>query len=105
MKNLLDRWGCDVRVSEDIVGSLKQLEGGWVPDVIFSDYRLNHDRTGLEVLQQSRLRLGNTFVGVIISADRTDEMLSAIESNGFSFVAKPVKPIKLRAILNRVYKD
>jgi DNA-binding NtrC family response regulator len=80
---------------------MKHIEEGFIPDVVFSDYRLDHDRTGLEVLQQCRLRLGDSFVGVIISADRTDEMMSGIKSNGFSFMPKPVKPLKLRAVLNR----
>lgn len=101
MENLLARWGCDVQTSLDLVESLKILEKGWIPDVILSDYRLDNGRTGLEVLQQCRLRLGDSFKGVIISADRTPDMLEGIQSNGFSFIPKPVKPLKLRAVLNR----
>lgn len=96
------RWGCEVKTATDIVQSLKALDGGWHPDVIFSDYRLDEGRTGLEVLQQCKLRLGSRFEGVIISADRTDDMMQGIKANGFSFIAKPVKPLKLRAVLNRV---
>ncbi|OJI55838.1 PAS domain-containing hybrid sensor histidine kinase/response regulator [Vibrio vulnificus] len=102
MENLLARWGCEVKTATDIVQSLKALDGGWHPDVIFSDYRLDEGRTGLEVLQQCKLRLGSRFEGVIISADRTDDMMQGIKANGFSFIAKPVKPLKLRAVLNRV---
>ncbi|WP_061036252.1 MULTISPECIES: hybrid sensor histidine kinase/response regulator [Vibrio] len=102
MENLLSRWGCDIRIATDIVESLKAIEDDWLPDVIFSDYRLDNGRTGLEVLQQCRLRLGNRFEGVIISADRTDDMMEGIKANGFSFIAKPVKPLKLRSVLNRV---
>ena len=102
MEDLLARWGCDVKVAVDLMQSLKALEDNWVPDVILSDYRLDNGRTGLEVLQQCRLRLGDCFEGVIISADRTDGMLEGIKSNGFSFIPKPVKPLKLRAVLNRV---
>ena len=102
MENLLGRWGCDVRTAVDLVGSLQLIDEHWVPDVILSDYRLDNGRTGLEVLQQCRLRLGDSFIGVIISADRTDDMLDGIKSNGFSFIPKPVKPLKLRAVLNRV---
>ena len=83
------------------MGSLRCLEDDWVPDVIFSDYRLDNDRTGLEVLQQCRLRLGNNFEGVMISADKTEDLLESIKSNGFGFIAKPVKPLKLRSVLNR----
>ncbi|XHF84740.1 PAS domain-containing hybrid sensor histidine kinase/response regulator [Vibrio sp. HN007] len=102
MSELLNRWGCEVKTAHDLVESMKCLEDDWKPDVIFSDYRLDNDRTGLEVLQQCRLRLGSSFDGVVISADRGDDMLAAIKTNGFSFIAKPVKPLKLRAILNRV---
>jgi CheY-like chemotaxis protein len=77
------------------------LDSGWVPDVILSDYRLDNGRTGLEVLQQFRLRLGDSFTGVIISADRTESMLQGIKSNGFKFIPKPIKPLKLRALLTR----
>lgn len=101
MQTLLARWGCDVRTALDLVASLKHLEEGWEPDVILSDYRLDNGRTGLEVLQQFRLRMGDSFNGVIISADRTESMLDGIKSNGFGFIAKPVKPLKLRTILNR----
>ncbi len=62
----------------------------------FSDYRLDNGRTGLEVLQQCRLR-GRFAEGVIISADRTDDMLAAIKANSFSFIAKPVKPLKTQS--------
>jgi signal transduction histidine kinase/Na+/proline symporter/CheY-like chemotaxis protein len=102
MRDLLERWGCEVKTARDLVESMKCLEDEWHPAVIFSDYRLDNDRTGLEVLQQCRLRLGDSFIGVVISADRGEDMLAAIKSNGFSFIAKPVKPLKLRALLNRV---
>ncbi|RJX65419.1 response regulator [Vibrio sinensis] len=101
MKSLLDRWGCNVRTAEDIVSSLQAIDSDWVPDVVLSDFRLNDGRTGLEVLQQCRLRLGDNFAGVIISADRTQDMMDGIESNGFYFIPKPVKPLKLRAFLNQ----
>lgn len=100
MRDLLERWGCEVKTAIDIHGSLKALEGQWIPDVILSDYRLDNGRTGLEVLQQCRLRLGDCFAGVIISADRNPDILDGIESSGFRFMAKPIKPLKLRALLN-----
>lgn len=102
MRDLLERWGCEVKTSTDLLSSLKALDDQWIPDVILSDYRLDNGRTGLEVLQQCRLRLGEGFLGVIISADRNPDILEGIESNGFSFMAKPVKPLKLRALLNQV---
>ncbi len=102
MEGLLGRWGCDNRSATNLVQTMKILEQGWLPHIVLSDYRLDHGRTGLEVLQQCRLRMGDHFTGVVISADRTEEMLDAIRSNGFSFMPKPVKPVKLRALLNNI---
>jgi Na+/proline symporter/signal transduction histidine kinase len=102
MRDLLERWGCEVKTATDLMSSLKALDNQWIPDVILSDYRLDNGRTGLEVLQQCRLRLGDCFEGIIISADRSADILDGIRSNGFGFITKPVKPIKLRAMLNRV---
>ena len=104
MESLLERWGCDVRTATDIFSSLNCLEQVWRPDVILSDYRLDNDRTGLELLQQFRLRLGQRFEGIIISADRADDMMEGVRSNGFHFIPKPVKPLKLRSLLNRIGK-
>jgi signal transduction histidine kinase len=102
MQDLLGRWGCETRVAVDLVSSLKLIEDDWQPDVVLSDFRLENDRTGLEVLQQIRLRLGERFKGVIISADKNQHMLDAIQSHGFEFLPKPVKPLKLRTLLSRV---
>ena len=101
MRELLERWGCDVKTSTDLVSSLQVIDDGWLPEVILSDYRLEQGRTGLEVLQQFRLRMRSEFIGVIISADRTAEIVDAVKSNGFRFLPKPVKPLKLRAMLQQ----
>jgi Na+/proline symporter/signal transduction histidine kinase len=105
METLLVRWGCDVRLAESVVGSIQQLEDGWVPEFVLSDYHLANNQTGLQVLQQCSLRLGKTFKGAVISADRTSETQQAIRGHGFSFISKPVKPLKLRALLNQRLKS
>ncbi|PSW03511.1 PAS domain-containing hybrid sensor histidine kinase/response regulator [Photobacterium lipolyticum] len=105
MENLLTRWGCDVRLAENVVGAIQQLEDGWCPEFVLSDYHLAKGQTGLQVLQQCSLRLGSTFKGAVISADRTRETLQTIRGHGFSFISKPVKPLKLRALLNQHSRD
>ena len=101
METLLARWGCEIRLAETVAGTLQQLEDGWQPDFVLSDYHLGNGQTGLQVLQQCRRLLGKSFRGVVISADRTAETQQAIRAHGFGFVSKPVKPLKLRALLNQ----
>ncbi len=101
MENLLSRWGCDVRLASDLEESVQCIDDDWRPKVVLSDYRLDHGRTGIEVLERCRAELEEPFIGVIISADRTDDLLAEINTRHFHFIAKPVKPLKLRALLNR----
>jgi CheY-like chemotaxis protein len=102
MQSLLKRWGCDVRVALDLKASVDAVGQDWWPDVILSDYRLEDEHTGLDVLQHFRALYLDEFLGVIISADRSEVMMSSIDASGFSFLPKPVKPLKLRAMLNQM---
>lgn len=100
METLLARWGCDVRLAENLTDAMQHLTDDWQPAFVLSDYHLAKEQTGLQVLQQCRLRLGHTFKGAIISADRTTETQRMIKGHGFSFISKPIKPLKLRAVLS-----
>ena len=104
METLLARWGCEIRLAETVTAAMQQLADGWQPDFILSDYHLTGGETGLQVLQQCTLKLGRCFRGAVISADRTEETKTMIEGHGFSFISKPVKPLKLRALLNQHQK-
>ncbi|WP_078753696.1 hybrid sensor histidine kinase/response regulator [Enterovibrio nigricans] len=101
MESLLTRWGCQVEVAEDMEQVVGLLERGWRPTVILSDYHLAPSLTGLDILQRCRELLGDDFIGAIITADRTPETRLMIRERGFSYIAKPVKPIKLRALLQQ----
>ncbi|MGF1691439.1 PAS domain-containing hybrid sensor histidine kinase/response regulator [Photobacterium kagoshimensis] len=100
METLLCRWGCDVRLAESLTDAMQHLTDDWQPAFVLSDYHLAKEQTGLQVLQQCRLLLGPTFKGAIISADRTTETQQMIRGHGFSFISKPIKPLKLRAVLS-----
>ncbi|KLV06626.1 histidine kinase [Photobacterium aquae] len=101
METLLSRWGCEIRLAETVADAMARLDDGWQPEVVLTDYHLANCQTGLQVLQQCSLRLGPIFRGVVISADRTTLTRETIEGRGFTFISKPVKPLKLRALLNR----
>ncbi|PSW69836.1 PAS domain-containing protein [Photobacterium kishitanii] len=100
MKTLLEQWHCEVRIAENKAQTMQRLIDGWQPDVILSDYHLAKQQTGLEILQLCRSQLGLHFKGVVISADRLTDNQAIIRQQGFGFLSKPVKPLKLRSILN-----
>ncbi|GAM78303.1 sensor histidine kinase [Vibrio ishigakensis] len=79
MQDLLQRWGCEVRLAEDMTQTQNQLKDAWRPDVVLSDYRLQDQVTGLDVLKLCRQVVGDEFAGVIISADRTPEIVDRVK--------------------------
>ncbi|WP_413113798.1 PAS-domain containing protein [Thaumasiovibrio sp. DFM-14] len=102
MRTLLSRWGCQIQTAETVEDVSDILAQGWQPDVVLSDYHLADQQTGLQALQLCGQALENAFVGVLISADRTQATQDAAKANGYHFMSKPVKPIKLRNLLNQV---
>ncbi len=48
-----------------------------------------------------RARLGQPLPGVVISADARPELVAEVHAAGLDYLAKPVKPAALRALLSR----
>ena len=94
MASLLGRWGCEVRCVQSLEQAEEIIDGGFLPALVLSDYHLDDGKTGLQALHMIRLAHGNGIGGIIISAQ------AQIREHGFGYVSKPVKPLKLRALMN-----
>ncbi|MCY0967444.1 hybrid sensor histidine kinase/response regulator [Parathalassolituus penaei] len=106
MSHLLGDWGYEVRVAADENGARAILNGAR-PALVIVDYHLDEGRTGLQLLAslQQEWSTGQDVVavpGLVISADYTDEVKQAIEQQGYRLLRKPVKPMALRAVINRL---
>ncbi|MFM5586087.1 NahK/ErcS family hybrid sensor histidine kinase/response regulator [Aeromonas rivipollensis] len=100
MASLLGRWGCEVRCAQSLEQAEELIGAGFLPRLVLSDYHLDDGKTGLQALHMIRLAHGNDIGGIIISADRKSELQTQIREHGFGYVSKPVKPLKLRALMN-----
>ncbi|NEX75720.1 NahK/ErcS family hybrid sensor histidine kinase/response regulator [Aeromonas rivipollensis] len=100
MASLLGRWGCEVRCAQSLEQAEEIIGAGFLPRLVLSDYHLDNGKTGLQALHMIRLAHGNGIGGIIISADRKSELQTQIREHGFGYVSKPVKPLKLRALMN-----
>ncbi len=101
MHSLLSRWGCQVwtaRNREECEGLLKQ---GIRPQLALVDYHLDDGETGTELMAWLRTRLNQPLPGVVISADGRPETVARVHGVGLDYLAKPVKPAALRALLSR----
>ena len=101
MNSLLTRWGCQVWTARDRAECESLLAEDVRPQLVLVDYHLDHGQTGTELMAWLRTRLGEPVPGVVISADARPELVAEIHASGLDFLAKPVKPAALRALMSR----
>ena len=100
---MLSRWGCDVYTATTI-GSAKAVVRNMEsePDAILADYHLDDGVTGMMALEVLSERLQGAVPGIVITADRTEEVAEEIRRSGYYLLQKPVRPAALRALLTRM---
>jgi len=101
MHSLLSRWGCQVWTARNRLECEHLLAEDVRPQLALVDYHLDEGETGTELVAWLRTRLGEPIPGVVISADARPELVADIHAVGLDYLAKPVKPAALRALLSR----
>lgn len=104
LESLLQAWGCDIRAAETEDGLLQQLtRDDWRPDLLISDFRLRGPLNGVELAELLRgpgYRPGLPMI--LISGDTGAETLTLARNAGIHMLHKPVRPARLRALMNRM---
>jgi signal transduction histidine kinase len=101
MQSLLESWGCKCITAVDADEALGNVNGR-VPDFIIADLRLRGDRNGIDAIRELRARLGDV-PAVLISGDTAPEQLRKVSAAGLTMMHKPLKPVRLRALLNHEF--
>ncbi len=104
MKALLGRWQCEVYLSPDLAGGEVLLEQGIEFDIILADYHLDDGKTGLDAIFRLRECMGAAVPAVLITADGRAELMQQAKEQAVVYLAKPVKPAALRALMNSMAK-
>jgi len=100
LSTLMNNWGCQLASATRFASALEYAEKHQSPDVILMDYQLDAGSNGIQLAQE--LRKSWPQVPVCIVSAAPDENLSArVSAQGFDFLRKPIKPGKLRALLER----
>jgi CheY-like chemotaxis protein len=95
---LLDSWGWHVHAARN---TEQALAAPWRPDLHILDFHLDGGRTGLDVWQQLRARHADVPT-VMLTADRDGELRQRLLDIGIGVLYKPLKPLALRQMLQRV---
>ncbi|MGN6227048.1 MAG: PAS-domain containing protein [Dyella sp.] len=100
LSHLLVGWGWEVHAARNLE---QALAAPWPADIHLLDFHLDGGRTGLEVLDQLQARHG-AVAAVIVTADRDGELRQRLLDRGVGLLYKPLKPLALRQVLQRVAK-
>jgi signal transduction histidine kinase/CheY-like chemotaxis protein len=100
MAEIFDAWGIDLVPARDAEEALVWLAAiGRTPDLILSDYRLTGTRDGIDAIARMRRHFGRAVPAIVISGDTAPDTLQRVEAAGHPFLAKPLRPARLRVLI------
>lgn len=98
MKTLLTRWDITVGTAATPAEALQSVDEK-SPQVMLVDYQLGENINGIDLVSTLREHLGEEIPAVLVTAVRDESLTSKLQNLKIHFLAKPVKPAKLRALL------
>ena len=100
MHSILTSWGCRIILAESAADAIAMIaEQDFVPDIIFSDYRLRENKTGVEAIDAVYEELNRNVPAVVITGDTSPKLLKEVVSRGFHLLHKPVTPDTIKQTL------
>ncbi|WP_354446238.1 NahK/ErcS family hybrid sensor histidine kinase/response regulator [Marinobacter sp. MBR-99] len=105
MKTLLEGWDCRVVTAVSVPDLDTKVDIAGAPvDLILADYHLDNDENGVDAVAQINARRSQPAPVLMITANYTNELKQHIRELGYLLMNKPVKPLKLRTVLNHVLR-
>lgn len=101
MRVLLTGWGAEVVGCATGQEAAARLEAaGQAPDLAIVDFRLQNDRTGVDVIRDLRARYGADLPAILVTGSTAPEHVEDARANDLHLLLKPVMPAKLRTLIN-----
>lgn len=100
---VLERWGCTVRGFRSAATAEAAAVRSAAPQVLLLDYHLP-DGDGLNLQARLRELWREDLPVIMVSADRTREVVETARAQGLAHLTKPVRPAALRALLMRMVR-
>ncbi|MFC3193745.1 PAS-domain containing protein [Marinicella sediminis] len=101
MHQLLSGWGMEVETAKSGTEAHKLLLDGFRPEILLVDYQLDQE-LGTDLVGTLCETYGLNCPVVIITANHSESLKKASHDAGYHLLLKPIKPIKLRQLMNRL---
>ncbi|MBU3024016.1 PAS-domain containing protein [Aestuariibacter sp. A3R04] len=98
LQTLLEKWGVTVVLASNWDDALKQADI-FAPQILLMDYQLDADKNGLDLIEAIRQHLNIVVPASLVTANHEDELIARCKEQGVNYLTKPLKPAKLRALL------
>lgn len=103
MADLLLEWGLRPHCALSGSAALSEIKySRSLPQIILADYHLDNGETGVEAVQNIHHHFRTDIPTIIITADQTNEIMQECHDLGYYVLNKPLKPAKLRVLLNHL---
>ncbi|MGO2478877.1 MAG: hybrid sensor histidine kinase/response regulator, partial [Pseudoalteromonas sp.] len=100
MASLLQKWQANYQLFDQVEAVIDYAKENGTPDVILMDYQLGHNYDGITLIKTLREIWQNDVPAILITAVRDDELKQTTKTAGIHYLSKPIKPGKLKALLN-----
>ena len=100
LSTLLEKWGVSVTLANNWDDALS-LAVSVKPQILLMDYQLSfeEEKNGLALIELIRTTLNVIVPAALITATPDENLVVQCKEQGVNFLAKPLKPAKLRALL------
>lgn len=103
MRALLAGWGCRVVAGEDAASVIAHADTiDIVPEIVLADYRLRDNTTGVQAIDALRAHFQRDIPAAIVTGDTAPERLAEAQASGHVLLHKPLRPAKLRVLLQNL---
>jgi DNA-binding NtrC family response regulator len=100
MSQLFMQWGSKYIVTDCLENAKNELrKSDAAPDIIIADYRLRNEATGIEFIKSIRSQYKKNIPAIIVTGDTSACRLNEADSYNAELIHKPVKPAKLRLVI------
>ena len=103
MALLLRGWGCEVWQAMSAQEALAQAIAGHMPEFVVADLCLSAGDDGCHATLQLRQRAAGHLPAVMVTGNPGQPAAQAAREAGFIVLAKPVRPVQLRAFMNGAF--
>ena len=87
------------------LGDQHRSLGETARSAVVVDFHLDDGEDGLAAIHHLRKACAHDMPAIIITADRSVEILQFVRDNGYPVLKKPIKPAKLRALMSHMLTE